>query len=93
MAFISNDEINNIRARANIVDIVSSYIPLTQRGRNYIGVCPFHDDHSPSMSVSLEKHKKVELILIWVVLLLMKLHNIKRNIKLWNLLISSIKII
>ena len=55
MAFISNDEINNIRARANIVDIVSSYIPLTQRGRNYIGVCPFHDDHSPSMSVSLEK--------------------------------------
>ena len=55
MAFLSNDEINNIRARANIVDIVSSYIPLTQRGRNYIGVCPFHEDHSPSMSVSAEK--------------------------------------
>ena len=55
MAFISNDEINNIRARANIVDIVQSYLPLTQRGRNYISVCPFHDDHSPSMSVSAEK--------------------------------------
>lgn len=55
MAFVSNDEINNIRARANIVDIVASYIPLTQRGRNYICVCPFHDDHSPSMSVSAEK--------------------------------------
>ena len=55
MAFISNDEINNIRARANIVDIVASYIPLSQRGRNYICVCPFHDDHSPSMSVSAEK--------------------------------------
>ena len=55
MAFISNDEINNIRARANIVDIVQSYLPLTQRGRNYICVCPFHDDHSPSMSVSAEK--------------------------------------
>ena len=55
MAFLSNDEINNIRARANIVDIVASYIPLTQRGRNYICVCPFHDDHSPSMSVSAEK--------------------------------------
>jgi DNA primase len=41
MAFISNDEINNIRARANIVDIVQSYLPLTQRGRNYISVCPF----------------------------------------------------
>ena len=55
MAFLSNDEINNIRARANIVDIIASYIPLTQRGRNYICVCPFHDDHSPSMSVSAEK--------------------------------------
>ena len=55
MAFVTNDEINNIRAKANIVDIVSSYVPLTQKGRNYFGVCPFHDDHSPSMSVSEEK--------------------------------------
>ena len=55
MAIISNDEINNIRTNANIVDIVNSYIPLTQRGKNFIGVCPFHDDHSPSMSVSSEK--------------------------------------
>ena len=55
MAFVSSDEINNIRQAANIVNIVGSYIPLTQRGRNYVCVCPFHDDHSPSMSVSLEK--------------------------------------
>lgn len=55
MAFVSNDEINQIRAKANIVSIVSSYIPLTQRGKNYVGVCPFHDDHSPSMSVSESK--------------------------------------
>lgn len=55
MAFISNDEINAIRAKANIVSIVGSYIPLTQRGKNYVCVCPFHDDHSPSMSVSEEK--------------------------------------
>lgn len=55
MAFISNEEINNIRATADIVNIVSSYIPLTQKGKNYVGVCPFHEDHSPSMSVSSEK--------------------------------------
>ena len=55
MAIITNDEINAIRNKANIVDIVGSYIPLTQRGRNYLCVCPFHDDHSPSMSVSEEK--------------------------------------
>lgn len=55
MSFISNDEINAIRAASNIVNIVGSYIPLTQRGKNYVCVCPFHDDHSPSMSVSEEK--------------------------------------
>ena len=55
MAFVSNDEINTIRSKANIVDIIGSYLPLTQRGKNYLCVCPFHDDHSPSMSVSQEK--------------------------------------
>ncbi len=55
MALFSNDEINSIRANADIVNVISSYIPLTQKGRNYLGVCPFHDDHSPSMSVSSDK--------------------------------------
>lgn len=55
MAFIAQDEINKIRSSASIVDVISSYIPLTQRGKNYFGVCPFHEDHSPSMSVSEEK--------------------------------------
>lgn len=47
--------INEIRNKVDIVEIISNYIPLTQRGKNYFGVCPFHDDHSPSMSVSKEK--------------------------------------
>lgn len=47
--------IDNIRQNANIVEIISSYLPLTQKGKNYFGVCPFHEDHSPSMSVSEEK--------------------------------------
>ena len=55
MAFDSNDEINPIRAKADIISIVGSYIPLTQRGKNYFCVCPFHDDHSPSMSLSTDK--------------------------------------
>ena len=55
MAFVTDAEINDIRAKANIVDIIGGYIPLTQRGKNYLCVCPFHDDHSPSMSVSSEK--------------------------------------
>ena len=53
--FLSNEEINNIRSSVDIVDVISSYIPLTPKGKNFFGVCPFHDDHSPSMSVSKEK--------------------------------------
>lgn len=55
MALVSNEEINAIRAKADIISIVGSYIPLTQRGKNYFCVCPFHDDHAPSMSLSSEK--------------------------------------
>jgi len=52
MPALDNSKIEEIRKSVNIIDIISEYLPLTQRGRNYFGVCPFHDDHSPSMSVS-----------------------------------------
>ena len=52
---MNNNLIDEIRKSVNIVDIISSYLPLTKKGKNYFGVCPFHDDHSPSMSVSEEK--------------------------------------
>ena len=47
--------INEIRSKVDIVDIISSYLPLTQKGKNFFGVCPFHDDSNPSMSVSRDK--------------------------------------
>src|SRR5574344_2269249 len=52
---IGQEVINEIRKNIDIVDIISSYIPLTQKGKNYFGICPFHDDNHPSMSVSKEK--------------------------------------
>ncbi len=52
---ISAEEINEIRSSVDIVDVISSYMPLTPKGKNYFGVCPFHDDHAPSMSVSKDK--------------------------------------
>lgn len=55
MGFISEEIVQRIRSSNNIVDVVGKYISLTQKGKNYFGVCPFHDDHSPSMSVSPEK--------------------------------------
>ena len=47
--------INEIKNKTNIVDVISSYLPLTKRGKNHFGVCPFHDDNNPSMSVSEDK--------------------------------------
>ncbi len=55
MQAISEDKINEIRNSADIVSIISDYIPLKMQGRNYFGICPFHDDHNPSMSVSKER--------------------------------------
>lgn len=52
---VEETEINQIRENADIVEIISSYLPLSQKGKNFFGVCPFHEDHSPSMSVSKEK--------------------------------------
>ena len=52
---MDNDKITELRNKLNIVDVISSYIPLTKKGRNYFGLCPFHDDHTPSLSVSEEK--------------------------------------
>lgn len=55
MGKLNESEILAIRQKADIVNIVSDYIPLTQKGKNYFAVCPFHDDHKPSMVVSKEK--------------------------------------
>ena len=52
MPMLENSKIEEIRKSVNIIDVIGEYIPLTQRGRNYFCVCPFHDDHSPSMSIS-----------------------------------------
>ena len=48
-------DFNQIRANADIVKVISSYIPLKRSGKNFVGVCPFHDDTSPSMFVSPDK--------------------------------------
>ena len=55
MTLIDSETVNKIRKSNDIVDVISSYIDLVPKGKNYFGVCPFHDDHSPSMSVSREK--------------------------------------
>ena len=52
---MNQDSINELRSKLDIVEVISSYIPLSKKGRNYFGLCPFHDDHTPSFCVSPEK--------------------------------------
>lgn len=50
-----SETIHNIKEKNDIVEVISEYISLTKKGRNFWGICPFHQDTSPSMSVSPEK--------------------------------------
>lgn len=52
MGLISEDKIQEIRDRADIVEVVSSYLPLKRSGANYQGLCPFHQEKSPSFNVN-----------------------------------------
>lgn len=52
---IEQELINEIREKNDILDVVSEYVKLEKRGRNYIGLCPFHDEKTPSFSVSEDK--------------------------------------
>jgi len=47
--------IEKIRTESDIVDVISEYIQLTKRGRNWFGLCPFHNENTPSFSVSEDK--------------------------------------
>ena len=55
MPKISQTTIDQIRDRADIVDIISQEVNLKRKGINYFGVCPFHDEKTPSFSVSPSK--------------------------------------
>ena len=52
---IDEQIIEDIKNRANIVDVISKYIPISKKGRNHVAVCPFHNDTNPSMQISEDK--------------------------------------
>src|SRR4030067_2925636 len=52
---IPESKIEEIRSAASIVDVISGYVQLRKRGRNYLGVYPFHSEKTPSFTVSDEK--------------------------------------
>ena len=54
-SYIPEDKIEEIKSRANIVDLVSEYVTLKKAGRNFVGLCPFHKEKTPSFTVNSEK--------------------------------------
>ena len=55
MARIPQETIDRINDNADIVDVVSKHVDLTKRGRNFFGLCPFHNEKTPSFSVAPDK--------------------------------------
>ncbi|MHB8916671.1 MAG: DNA primase [Desulfocucumaceae bacterium] len=55
MALIPTDIVESVRTQTDIVGLVGEYVRLEKKGRNYTGICPFHQDRDPSFSVSPEK--------------------------------------
>ena len=51
----SDEIIEEVRQNNDVVDIISQYVHLTRKGRNYFGLCPFHSEKSPSFSVSPDR--------------------------------------
>ena len=52
---IPDDQVEEVRARADIVGVIGEVVPLRKAGREYKGLCPFHDDRNPSFCVIPEK--------------------------------------
>ncbi len=55
MPFYSDEIVEEVRSRSDIVDIISQYVKLHRRGSNYVGLCPFHNEKTGSFSVSAGK--------------------------------------
>lgn len=55
MPFYSDDIIEEVRSRTDIVDVISQYVKLHKRGSSYVGLCPFHNEKTGSFSVSQGK--------------------------------------
>ena len=59
----SDDIIEEVRMKNDIVDVISQYVKLTRRGSSYFGLCPFHNEKTPSFSVNTIQ---ADVLLLWL---------------------------
>ncbi|APG44964.1 CHC2 zinc finger domain-containing protein [Syntrophotalea acetylenica] len=52
---IAEDKVEQIRTRADIVEVISDYVSLKRSGRNHVGLCPFHAEKTPSFNVNADR--------------------------------------
>jgi len=55
VGLIPDETIETVRQRSDIVNVISRYVQLKKKGKNYTGSCPFHDERTPSFTVTPEK--------------------------------------
>ncbi len=53
--YYSDEIVEEVRSKNNIVDVISGYVRMQKKGNNYVGLCPFHNEKTPSFSVSEQK--------------------------------------
>lgn len=54
-AHLASDQLSLVKHANDIVEVINDYVPLQRQGRGFKGLCPFHDDHNPSMQVDPER--------------------------------------
>ncbi|HAP16035.1 MAG TPA: DNA primase, partial [Lactococcus sp.] len=55
MSFLTKEELTELKNQVNIADLISQYVSLVKSGKNYLGLCPFHGEKTPSFNVNAEK--------------------------------------
>ena len=61
--YYSDDIIEEVRMKNDIVDVISGYVKLQRKGSSYFGLCPFHNEKSPSF---FRKPGKTDVLLFWL---------------------------
>lgn len=70
MVSVDTEVVNDLKSKVNIADLILQYVALSRTGKNYIGLCPFHGEKTPSFNVNAEKDFIIVLVVVGLEMLL-----------------------